>query len=167
MSREAILEYLSSVQRASPGRVALETKIPRTEVDRLLKSMRENGDLRRTGPHYYLPPVGASVPTVMAIVQALADGSARDVDEIARIEGEAGRHRAPSVLARAMMDMGRAGIIARTARGWMLAEKGRRMLPSVAPEYRMRPYVPPKSPPRRPGSMAHLSLPSVYSGAPV
>jgi hypothetical protein len=163
MSAEAVLAYLRTVARASPARVAIETGIHRREAESILSRLRDAGDIRRTGPHYYMPPVTADAPTVRAILCVMADGQKHDADEIARTEGAAGRHRAPAVLGEVMMQMCRVQIITRVQGGYTLAEKGRRMLPSIMPQIEMRPYIPPKMPPRRPGSMAHLTLPSVYA----
>ena len=62
--------------------------------------------------------------------------------------------------------LAQAGLIIRTSRGYALTSKGSRHIPVAPPVMpAMRPYRPPVAAPRRPGSMAFLAAPSVYSGS--
>lgn len=67
-----------------------------------------------------------------------------------------------------MQRLARDSLIVATNQCYSITPRGLKRVPRgpivIAP---MRPYVPPAAPPRRAGSMSHLALPSVFSGAPV
>lgn len=67
-----------------------------------------------------------------------------------------------------MQRLARDSLIVATNQCYSITPRGLKRVPRAAVVIQpMRPYVPPAAPPRRAGAMAHLTLPSVFSGAPV
>ena len=137
----------------------------------LLTGMVQSGELARIEAGRYALPEKAAAQRALAVDSEAAlrvfralehDKQPREVVWAAAAEviGEA---NARTLVTRLVRD----GFLVPTNRQFLLSPKGAKKIPrgfgEVVP---MRPYVPPKSPPRRPGSMQHLALPSVFARAP-
>ena len=138
----------------------------------LLHDMCAKGELVRVGTGRYTTPdraekirslesTGEAAQRVLRLLEREKRTRAECYAAAAEVVGE---DDAKVVLSRLARD----SLIAATNHQFVITPRGLKRVPRgpivIAP---MRPYVPPAAPPRRAGSMSHLALPSVYSGAPV
>ena len=138
----------------------------------LLHDMCAKGELVRVGTGRYTTPekaeqvrawesTGEAAQKILVMLAAQKRTRTECYGAAAEVVGEAD--------ARIVMQrLARDSLIVATNQCYSITPRGLKRVPRgpivIAP---MRPYVPPVAPPRRAGSMAHLTLPSVFSGAPV
>lgn len=137
----------------------------------LLHDMCAKGELVRVGTGRYTTPekaeqvrawesTGEAAQRVLVMLAAQKRTRTECYGAAAELAGEEG---ARVVMQRLVRD----NLVCMTNQHYTITPRGLKRVPRapvvIAP---MRPYVPPAAPPRRAGSMAHLTLPSVFSGAP-
>ena len=138
----------------------------------LLHDMCAKGELVRVGTGRYTTPdraekirslesTGEAAQRVLRLLEREKRTRAECYGAAAELAGEEG---ARVVMQRLVRD----SLVCLTNQHYTITPRGLKRVPRgpivIAP---MRPYVPPAAPPRRAGSMSHLALPSVFSGAPV
>ena len=138
----------------------------------LLHDMCAKGELVRVGTGRYTTPEKAEQvrawestgEAAQRVLVMLAKAKCSRADCYGAAAELVGTEGARAVMQRLVRD----NLVAMTNQHYTITPRGLRRVPRapvvIAP---MRPYVPPAAPPRRAGSMSHLALPSVYSGAPV
>ena len=138
----------------------------------LLHDMCVKGELVRVGTGRYTTPekaeqvrawesTGEAAQKVLVMLAAQKRTRTECYAAAAEVVGEAD---ARIVMQRLVRD----NLVCMTNQHYTITPRGLKRVPRAAVVIQpMRPYVPPAAPPRRAGSMSHLALPSVYSGAPV
>jgi len=137
----------------------------------MLHDMCAKGELVRVGTGRYTTPekaeqvrawesTGEAAQRVLVMLAAQKRTRTECYDAAAELVGKEG---ARAVMQRLVRD----SLVCLTNQHYTITPRGLKRVPRgpivIAP---MRPYVPSAAPPRRAGSMAHLTLPSVFSGAP-
>lgn len=138
----------------------------------LLHDMCAKGELVRVGTGRYTTPdraekirslesTGEAAQRVLRLLEREKRTRAECYAAAAEVVGEADARIVVQRLARD-------SLIVATNQCYSITPRGLKRVPRASVVIQpMRPYVPPAAPPRRAGSMSHLALPSVFSGAPV
>jgi len=134
----------------------------------MLHDMCAKGELVRVGTGRYTTPekaeqvrawesTGEAAQTVLVMLAAQKRTRTECYGAAAELAGEEG--------ARVVMQrLARDSLIVATNQCYSITPRGLKRVPRAAVVIQpMRPYVPPAAPPRRAGSMAHLTLPSVFA----
>ena len=137
----------------------------------LLHDMVARGELVRIGMGRYTTPekadkirslesTGEAAQRVLMLLAGEKRTSGECYAAAAQVVGQEG---ALIVVQRLSRD----SLIAATNQCYVITPRGLKRVPKAAVVIQpMRPYVPPQMPPRRPGSMAHMALPSVFAEGP-
>lgn len=172
MSMRQELLDLAARTRSFSQKVARDTVTGApSAVAPMLVDMVRRGQLVRVGFGAYAAPEKAEEarqhdtdgPAAQAILRALGKAQGLQMVDLKRV---AHAHCGGDTVEALVLILAQAGLIIRTSRGYALTNKGARRIPVAPPVMpAMVPYRPPVAAPRRPGSMAFLAAPSVYSGS--
>lgn len=164
---DKVSRYLASNPCTSARDVSDATGIPMRTTMLVLRALKAKGVVRyRSNPSGWLL-VGPSESSIVT-QSMLRTAQAKERVTAGELADAVAQWRSGEAAFQAADELVKAGLLSRRRGGYYsITALGIDMLPKPAPVYVMTPYRPPKAPPRRPGSMAHLTLPSVYSGAPV